>query len=219
MAQKATKRGPKSFARSAAAVNENSTAIPTPFTTAPALLQPLLPQLDPSKVHLIHIDRHTPQHKKQIVRPAQTKPSTRPPQGNPPANPNSPQTVPHSPPPEHSRRPRPPLPPPHRPANLYKPHRNPARQRLEPHNPGPKHHNAARSPHRPSNALPNLPLRLPAPPPARAVALRLLPRVAQQPLRLALVAGRLPARRSDRAREPELGRARAAAGRGGGRRE
>lgn len=67
MPPKASKRTPKSFAKSAAAVTSNSNAIPTPFTKAPASLEPLLPQLDPSKVHLIHIDRHTPDHKKQIV--------------------------------------------------------------------------------------------------------------------------------------------------------
>jgi hypothetical protein len=64
-----SKRAAKSFAKPAAAVKTNSNAIPTPFTTAPAGLQPLLPQLDPSKVHLIHIDRLSPDHKKQIVRP------------------------------------------------------------------------------------------------------------------------------------------------------
>lgn len=81
MAPKPTKRTPKSFTKSAAAVSSNSTAIPTPFTTAPAAIQPLLPQLDPSKVHLIHIDRHPPDHKKQIVRlrlPLQNHPSPTP---------------------------------------------------------------------------------------------------------------------------------------------
>ncbi|KAM0721258.1 hypothetical protein Q7P37_003546 [Cladosporium fusiforme] len=63
---KASKRTPKSFTKPAAAVTSNSSAIPTPFTTAPAALQPLLPQLDPSKVHLVHVDRHLPSHKKQI---------------------------------------------------------------------------------------------------------------------------------------------------------
>jgi hypothetical protein len=71
-----SKRSAKSFAKPAAAVKSNSNAIPTPFTTAPAGLHPLLPQLDPARVHLIHIDRHTPEHKKQIVRPhSQNKPS------------------------------------------------------------------------------------------------------------------------------------------------
>lgn len=72
MAPKSTKRTARSFAKSAAAVKNNSNAIPTPFTTAPAALQPFLPQLDPSRVHLVHIDRHRPDHKKQIVRPTST---------------------------------------------------------------------------------------------------------------------------------------------------
>jgi hypothetical protein len=67
-----SKRSAKSFAKPAAAVKTNSNAIPTPFTTAPAALQPLLPQLDPARVHLVHIDRHTPEHKKQIVCPQRT---------------------------------------------------------------------------------------------------------------------------------------------------
>lgn len=75
-----SKRSARSFAKPASAVKSTSNAIPTPFTTAPAALQPFLPQLDPERVHLVHIDRHTPDHKKQIVRsylPLQTylKPS------------------------------------------------------------------------------------------------------------------------------------------------
>ena len=69
MAPKPTKRTARSFAKSAAAVKSNTNAIPAPFTTAPAALQPLLPQLDPARVHLVHIDRLKPDHKKQIVRP------------------------------------------------------------------------------------------------------------------------------------------------------
>jgi hypothetical protein len=68
MAPKPTKRTARSFAKSAAAVKTNTNAIPAPFTTAPPALQPLLPQLDPARVHLVHIDRLKPDHKKQIVR-------------------------------------------------------------------------------------------------------------------------------------------------------
>jgi hypothetical protein len=74
-----SKRAAKSFAKpAAAAVKTNSNAIPTPFTTAPAALQPILPQLDPSRVHLVHIDRHTPEYKKQIVRPPTAIPNQNP---------------------------------------------------------------------------------------------------------------------------------------------
>jgi hypothetical protein len=73
-----SKRAAKSFAKPAAAVKTNSNAIPTPFTTAPAALQPILPQLDPSRVHLVHIDRHTPEYKKQIVRPPTAIPNQNP---------------------------------------------------------------------------------------------------------------------------------------------
>lgn len=118
MAQKATKRTPKSFTKSAADVNTTSTAIPTPFTTAPAALQPLLPQLDPSKVHLIHIDRHSPDHKKQIVRPrairlnhppANPPPSSSSPSSSTPSSPSASATAPtpRSPPTSTSSKPSP----------------------------------------------------------------------------------------------------------------
>lgn len=40
--------------------------IPTPFTKAPAVLEPLLDQFDQSKVYIVHIDRHPPDYKKTI---------------------------------------------------------------------------------------------------------------------------------------------------------
>ncbi|TKA71315.1 hypothetical protein B0A55_07132 [Friedmanniomyces simplex] len=40
--------------------------IPTPFSKAPAALEPFLTQLDPSQVYITHIDRHLPETKKQI---------------------------------------------------------------------------------------------------------------------------------------------------------
>lgn len=40
--------------------------IPTPFEKAPQNLQPLLDQLDPSKVYITHVDRHLTEYKKQI---------------------------------------------------------------------------------------------------------------------------------------------------------
>ncbi|KAK4495665.1 hypothetical protein PRZ48_012933 [Zasmidium cellare] len=40
--------------------------IPPPFTRAPASLAPLLDRLDPAQVHLIHIDRLPPAHKRSI---------------------------------------------------------------------------------------------------------------------------------------------------------
>ncbi|KAK3112831.1 hypothetical protein LTR53_010485 [Teratosphaeriaceae sp. CCFEE 6253] len=40
--------------------------IPTPFTKASETLEPFLAQLDPAQVYITHIDRHPPEHKKQI---------------------------------------------------------------------------------------------------------------------------------------------------------
>ncbi|KAF2167864.1 hypothetical protein M409DRAFT_22012 [Zasmidium cellare ATCC 36951] len=42
------------------------TEIPPPFTKAPLTLAPLLDRLDPAQIHLIHIDRHPPAHKRSI---------------------------------------------------------------------------------------------------------------------------------------------------------
>ena len=195
-----SKRAAKSFAKPAAAVKTNSNAIPTPFTTAPAALQPLLPQLDPSKVHLIHIDRHTPDHKKQIVRL-----SILPIPPNNQLTPNQ-TTVPNPPHPQHPRRPLPPLPRLHRRPLLLQPPPHHHRRHHQPHNPQPSHRNPARNPHGHPHPLRNPPRRLPRPALPRPLAARLLPRAAFKPDRLALAAGRLPARRSHRAGESELGR-------------
>lgn len=40
--------------------------IPVPFVQAPSSLEPLLQRLDPSKVHITHIDRHKADYKKKI---------------------------------------------------------------------------------------------------------------------------------------------------------
>ena len=59
MSNKTSKRSKQSFKPAA-------DAIPTPFEKAPASIQPLLGQLDPSKVYITHIDRHLTEYKKQI---------------------------------------------------------------------------------------------------------------------------------------------------------
>lgn len=43
-----------------------TTPVPTPFEKAPQSIQPLLDQLDPTKVYITHIDRHLTDYKKQI---------------------------------------------------------------------------------------------------------------------------------------------------------
>lgn len=45
---------------------EKTTAIPPPFQAANASLKPLLAQCDPTKVYLLHIDRHSPEYKRNI---------------------------------------------------------------------------------------------------------------------------------------------------------
>ncbi|KAK5109051.1 hypothetical protein LTR62_007599 [Meristemomyces frigidus] len=48
------------------ALKPTTSQIPTPFIKAPPTLEPLLEQLDPAQVYITHIDRHPPDHKKQI---------------------------------------------------------------------------------------------------------------------------------------------------------
>jgi hypothetical protein len=170
-----SKRSAKSFAKPAAAVKTNSNAIPTPFTNAPAALQPLLPQLDPARVHLIHIDRHSPEHKKQIVR--SLPPKITPSNPNPPPK-LTPHPVHHPPPPQHPRCPRPRLPRLHRSALLLQPPPDPHRRRFQPHNSQPQHNTAARSSQSHPAALRNVPLRLHPHPLPRSLALGFLLRAA-----------------------------------------
>lgn len=61
MSKSATKRS-----RPPASASAPATPIPTPFTKAPAALQPFLDLLDPSQVYLTHIDRFPAQAKRKI---------------------------------------------------------------------------------------------------------------------------------------------------------
>ena len=61
MSKSAAKRS-----RPPASASAPATPIPTPFTKAPAALQPFLDLLDPSQVYLTHIDRFPAQAKRNI---------------------------------------------------------------------------------------------------------------------------------------------------------
>ncbi|KAI6903296.1 hypothetical protein KC316_g14014 [Hortaea werneckii] len=59
MSNKAAKKKQTSF-------KSPASEIPTPFTKAPASIEPLLEQLDPAKVYITHIDRFSTKSKQQI---------------------------------------------------------------------------------------------------------------------------------------------------------
>ena len=68
MSSKMSKRQQRSFtSKPTSSLPSNpQNQIPTPFTKAPAVLEPILDQFDPSKVYITHIDRHPPDYKKTI---------------------------------------------------------------------------------------------------------------------------------------------------------
>jgi hypothetical protein len=58
----------RAFAKRAkqASSSSNKSRIPQPFTQAPDSLSPFLQRLNPAQVHITHIDRHPPEHKRTI---------------------------------------------------------------------------------------------------------------------------------------------------------
>ncbi|MCJ1473870.1 hypothetical protein MMC13_002523 [Lambiella insularis] len=66
MAKAASKRIPKSTPSLSTTTAPKDTKPPTPYSEAPAVLQPFLKTLDPSHVYIIHIDNHPKVLKKRV---------------------------------------------------------------------------------------------------------------------------------------------------------